>query len=289
MQQGKKLMKNKHNKKRNTAFLYEVIVREITNCILEKKEQEKKYLISVCKAFFSNGSILKKELDLYRTINESYNLSQNIAEKILNEAKFQYETLNKQQIFDKQTKLINILNKFSNGKIFNTFVSDYKNLATISQIFNNTIPIKEKVLLENTIVTKMTYSEQKAEQEKLQTLDSLTYKLFVKKFNEQYGEKLLSEQKELLTKYVMSFSDNGIEFKLFLNEEIERLKYSLSNSLNTKEISENKFLKDKTNIVLEKVQKYNQKQVDSAMVQEILKIQSLVREIDSEEINKNGR
>jgi hypothetical protein len=29
-------MKNKHNKKRNTAFLYEVIVREITNSILEK-------------------------------------------------------------------------------------------------------------------------------------------------------------------------------------------------------------------------------------------------------------
>jgi len=281
-------MKNKHNKKRNTAFLYEIIVREITNCILEKKEKEKKYLISICKTFFSNGSILKKELELYKAVNETYNLQNNIAEKIFNEAKFQYEMLNKQHIFNQQTKLINILNKFSNGKMFNTFVSDYKNLATISQIFNNTIPIKEKVLLENTIITKMTSSSEKAEQEKLQTLDALAYKLFVKKFNEQYGESLLFEQKELLTKYVMSFSDNGTEFKLFLNEEIERLKVSLGKSLKTKEISENTFLKDKTNLVLEKVKNYNKKDVDVSMVQEILKIQSLVGEINSEEINKNG-
>ena len=37
-------MKNKHNKKRNTAFLYEVIVREITNSILEKDQNKKDYL-----------------------------------------------------------------------------------------------------------------------------------------------------------------------------------------------------------------------------------------------------
>jgi hypothetical protein len=288
MHEGKKTMKNKHNKKRNTAFLYEVIVREITNCILEKREQEKQYLINVCKAFFSNSSILKKELQLYKAVNESYNLDRNIAEKILNEAKFQYEMLNKQEIFNKQTKLINILNKLSNGKMFNTFVSDYKNLATLSQVFNNTVPVKEKVLLESSVVSKMTSSPENAEKEKLQTVDALTYKLFVKKFNEQYGNTLLNEQKDLLTKYVMSFSDNGTEFKLFLNDEIERIKTSLSKSLNTKQISEDKFLKDKTNVVLEKVQNYSKRDVDVSMVQEILKIQSLVNEMNSEETNKNG-
>ena len=98
MQKGKKTMKNKHNKKRNTAFLYEVIVREITNSILEKNDKSKTFLINLCKTFFSKNSILKKELDLYKALNENYNLETNIAEKILNEAKFQYETLNKQEI-----------------------------------------------------------------------------------------------------------------------------------------------------------------------------------------------
>jgi hypothetical protein len=288
MQQGKKQMKSKHNKKRNTAFLYEVIVREITNSILEKKEQNKKFLLNVCKVFFSKDKILKKELDLYKSVNESYEMQTNLAEKLLNEAKYQYEMLDKSKIFNEQTRLINVLNKFSNGKIFNTFVPDYKNLATLSQIFNNTVGIKEKVLLESAVVSKMTCSPENAEREKLQTLDALTYKLFVNKFNKQYGESLLKEQKELLTKYVMSFADNGIEFKLFLNEELERIKLSLKESISSKQISEDKFLNEKTNIVLKKVEEYNKRSVDEKMVQEILKIQSLIKEINSQENNTNG-
>lgn len=288
MEQGKKIMKNKHNKKRNTAFLYEVIVREVTNSVLEKNEQKKKFLVNVCKSFFSKNSILKHELELYKAINEAHEMPQNIAEKLLNEAKYRYELLDKNKIFNEQTKLINILNKFSNGKIFNTFVPDYKNLATISQIFNNTITVKEKVLLENNIISKMISSPETAEMDKLQTLDALAYKVFVKKFNEQYGDSLLSEQKELLTKYVMSFADNGIEFKLFLNEEIERIKTSLNQSLKAKEIADNKFLNEKTNIVLKKVEEYSKKNIDQQMVQEILKIQSLIKEINSEETNKDG-
>lgn len=281
-------MKSKHNKKRNTAFLYEVIVREITNCVLEKKEQDKKFLIDVCKTFFSKNSILKKELDLYRALNESCNLEANIADKLLREAKYQYDMLDKQKIFNQQTKLINVLNKFSDGKIFSTFVPEYKNLATLSQIFNNTVPVKEKVLLENSLVLKMTSSPEDVEKEKLQTIDALTYKVFVKKFNEQYKEELLNEQKDLITKYVMSFADGGVEFKIYLNEEIERLKEILKSSLQTKQISENNLLKEKTNIVLQKVEKYKEKSIDASMIKEVLKIQSLIKEINSQEENNNG-
>jgi hypothetical protein len=288
MQQGKKIMKSKHNKKRNTAFLYEIIVRDITNCILEKNDNSKKYLISVCKTFFSKNSILKKELELYSAVNEAYELPSNLAEKLLNEAKYRYELLDKNKIFNEQTRLINVLNKFNSGKIFNTFVPDYKNLATISQIFNNTVTIKEKVLLENSILSKMISSPENAEKEKLETIDALTYKLFIKKFNEQYETNLLSEQKELLTKYVMSFADNGVEFKLFLNEEIGRLKNCLNDSLKSEEILNNKFLNEKTGLVLKKIDDYNKKSADQQMVQEILKIQSLVKELNSEETTKNG-
>lgn len=281
-------MKNKHNKKRNTAFLYEIIVREITNSILEKNEQKKNYLLNVCKVFFSKNSILKKELQLYKAINESHELAPQVAEKLLSEAKYQYEMLDKNKIFNQQTKLINVLNKVSDGKIFNTFIPDYKNLATISQIFNNTITIKEKVLLETNLVTKMSSSPEDAEKEKLQTLDALAYKLFVKKFNDQYGETLLSEQKELLTRYVMSFADGGVEFKLFLNEELDRLKTNLKDTLKNKQISEDKFLSEKTNIVLKKMEDYSKRSVDEKMIQEVLKIQNLIKEMNSEETNKDG-
>jgi len=281
-------MKNKHNKKRNPFYLifYRAFKRSL--CRIFKKEKLWGTNYETLSRFFSKNSILKEELELYKAINETTNLESSVAEKILKEAKFQYEMLDKNKIFNQQTKLINLLNKFSDGKVFSTFVPEYKNLASISQIFNNTVPIKEKVLLENTIIQKMSSSEEEIEKEKLQNLDALTYKLFVKKFNEQYGNELLSEQKELITKYVMSFSDNGTEFKLYLNEEIQRLKENLKSCLNNKNIKEDKFLKDKTNVVLQKVENYRNVSIDSSMIKEVLKIQNLVKEINSEEKQTNG-
>ena len=61
----------------------------------------------------------------------------------------------------------------------------------------------------------------------------------------------------------MSFSDNGVEFKLYLNEEIERIKQSLKQSMKKEEISKDHTLKEKTDIVLKKVEKYGQKDIDT--------------------------
>lgn len=63
----------------------------------------------------------------------------------------------------------------------------------------------------------------------MQHIDNLTYKTFVNKFNETYDKTLRAEQKELLTNYIVSFSDNGVGLKSYLNEEIGRLK----NAVNT--------------------------------------------------------
>lgn len=279
--------KTKHNKKRNTAFLYEVIIREITKAVLEKRESDKDMLIKVCKAFFSSNKILKKELDLYDSLGRTFNLNEDIAKRVLAEAKYQYDMLDKNKIFNEQTKLINILNKLSDGKIFSTFVPDYKNLATISQIFNNSIPVKEKILLENTVLSKMSTNPEEKDKDKLEALDSLAYKLFIKKFNEQYGDNLLAEQKELITKYVMSFYDNGIEFKLFINEELARLKETLDGELKSKFLNEDQDLKNKTQNVLNKIVSYKQKELDNTCIQEILKIQHLVSEFKKEE-SHNG-
>lgn len=282
------MLKTKHNKKRNTAFLYETIIREMTKAIINKDAKSKSFFVGVCKKYFANGSVLKKELELYKAVNESHSLDIKFAEKLLHEAKFQYEMLDKNKIFNEQTKLINVLNQATGGQIFSNFVPDYKNLASIAQVFNNSAPVKEKVLLENNLLKKMCSTPEEAESTKMETVDALAYKLFVKKFNEQYVDSLLSEQKELITKYVMSFADGGTEFKLFLNEEIERIKLGLKKSLSDKEIAADKNMKDKTNQLLQKVNTYSKRDIDTVMIQEVLKIQNLLKEINSEESKTNG-
>ena len=64
-------MKLKHNKKRNTAFLYETLVKELTKAVVEKDSYKKAKILDTIKEFFSKGSLLRKELELYQAINET--------------------------------------------------------------------------------------------------------------------------------------------------------------------------------------------------------------------------
>lgn len=285
--QQKKTIKIKHNKKRNTAFLYESLILEITKSVIEKDNKKKNSLVQLCREFFSTGKILKQELELYRVLSETNNLDKDIAEKVLAESKHRYSALHKTEIFNEQTKLINKINKLYNGTPFSNFVPQYKNLATIAQIFNDTASVKEKVLLESSIVQKMSAHQETLKEDKMQPLDNLAYKVFVKKFNEQYDEHLLGEQKELITKYVMSFADSGLEFKLFLNEELGRIKEELQKATNKKDIASDSMMIEKTNTIIKMVEAYSTRNIDQAMIKEVLKIQSLLSEINSGE-NKNG-
>ena len=63
-------MKLKHNKKRNTAFLYEILMRELTKSILFKNVENKKSLIKIIKEHFRKNSIL----ELCLVVNDLRNL-----------------------------------------------------------------------------------------------------------------------------------------------------------------------------------------------------------------------
>ena len=103
--------------------------------------------------------------------------------------------------------------------------------------------------------------------------------LFIKNFNVKYGENLILEQKTLLNKYISSFADNGTELRVFLNEEITRLRTILTNSLAVLEIQEDELMFEKTQKVLEILETTSTRPVDAPFIQDILKIQNLVKEI----------
>lgn len=268
--------KNKHNKKRNTAFLYEVLVKELTKNVVDKDEQKKQIVVSILKECFSKGTVLHEELSLYKSIQESKQLDKKIAEKILFESKLDYDKLPKDEIFREQSKLINRVNKELSQNVFSNFVSNYKSLASVAQIFNASLPVKERVLLEESILEEMCSPEQPKKE--MVPVDNLTYRTFIKKFNDKYVNSLLKEQKELLTNYVVSFSDNGLGLKIFLNEELDRIKKKVSKCLEIEEISQDNSMKRKTMKIMEKLELFNQKEFDQEMLGELLKIQYFINE-----------
>jgi len=268
----------KHNKKRNTAFIYEALVKEITKCVVNKDNQRKNAIISILKEHFSKGKILHKELSLYKTVHESRGLSKNLAEKVLWESRMHYDYLPKEDIFKEQTKVINKINKNVSSSVFSNFVSDYKDLATISQVFNQQVGIKERVLLEEGLVENMCKPEEILEEQKMVPVDNLVYKTFIKKFNEKYGNNLLQEQKELLTNYVLSFSDNGLALKMYLNEELERAKKKVVECKELEEFLEDSSMLKKVDIIIEKLELFKKKEFNQNMLGELLKIQHFINE-----------
>ena len=256
-------MKLKHNKKRNTAFIYEALVREIAKAIVKKDEEKKRLIIKIMKEHFSPNNILAKELQLYKALEETRGLDVYTAERLIKEARTDYHKLNKDEIFKSQTKLINIVNRKLTSEVFSNFVPNYKNLATIAQVFGVEANTKERVLLERKLLGDMVMKGVSAPKSK----------------NEKYDKELLPEQKQLLNHFLTSFTDNGVEFKMFLSEEVGRLKNSIACALKEDNSDIDNDMRDKTKLVLERLEEFKKTKIDESMVKGVLKIQSLAYEV----------
>ena len=92
---------------------------------------------------------------------------------------------------------------------------------------------------------------------------------------------LLEGQEKLLSRYIASFHDDGLELKIYLNEELGRLRAMLDNCLNSKEIANDQVLYENAQKVLGVLHKFRDTEIDAAMIQQVLKIQSLVEEISN--------
>ncbi len=270
-------MKIRHNKKRNTAFIYESLIKEATAAMLKQDAKRHNKVVNIIKKHFASNSLLKIHLDCYRSLYETKDADQATAQKILNEAKIKSRLLDAQGLFVKQSDLIDDVNKELSPDVYNTFVPNYKTLATISQIFSHKLSPKNTVILENQIIEHMT--EKISVSNDIGDIDNLVFKSFVEKFNEKYNEELLQEQKELLNYYIASFADNSLSLKTFLNEEISRLKNELKKSLNEKDIKEDNQMQKKTNLLIDKLSSFYENNIDENVLLTVMKTQTLVKEI----------
>jgi hypothetical protein len=115
-----------------------------------------------------------REVRIYKNILETKDTKQNIAEKILSESKIEYSVLDKKQLFIEQSQMISRINKELSKDVFTTFVPNYKNLATLHQVFNNLdLSAKERVLLEEDALQIMTEATQQVEKKELRHIDNL--------------------------------------------------------------------------------------------------------------------
>jgi len=264
-------MKLKHNKKRNTAFLFEILTKELTKAIVSSDLKLKKVVVGIIKESFGSSKILKRELDIYKSILESQDASAQQAEKIYNEACRQYRQLDCEEIFEQQTNLINKINRALSPQAFDNFVPSYTLMATAHQLFNAKLDPKSLVLLEEKVVSYMSRKvlEKNIPMRKMPS-DKLAMRAYLKKFNKTFKDDLLVEQKSLLSKYINSFSDNGLGLKVFLNEEIPRIR---------KVVEEKAASEEKLNPILETIDGFKGQWITTDLLKKILRLQELAGEL----------
>lgn len=266
----------KHNKKRNTAFIYETLSRELTKAILDKDVDRKDKVLSIIREHFSSkNSVLGEELRLYKMILETKNINKELAERIIREAKTSHSALNEKEIFNAQSQLISSINKGLGQHVWSTFVPNFKFLASVDAIFSNKTALKRRVLFEQAAVDAMSKNTNATQSEELKSVDSLTYRTFIDKFNNKY-EGLLHEQKDLLNNYIAGFADRGFEMRLYLDNELGRLKASLKEST---QLAENDLTKQKMAEVAEYLEGFRKREFTDEDLIKVLKTQELVREL----------
>tara|TARA_R110002012_G_scaffold316981_1_gene532661 strand:+ start:36 stop:893 length:858 start_codon:yes stop_codon:yes gene_type:complete len=208
---GRKL---KHSKIKNTGVLFELLVRQITTDTLNGVE--KSPALTIVKEYFGKKTTLKKELDLYNSLNkEKFNITakaEKFLDLVLKERSKISSTVLKRQ---KYNLIKEIGKKYQLETFFKTKINNYKLNASIYNLFetisSKTVSDPKSLLTcRETIVENSISKSPKTTQDKVlkeyskqdKSMRLLSYRVLLEKFNKTYGKKLNESQKLLLKKYI---------------------------------------------------------------------------------------
>jgi len=277
----------KHNKKRNPAFLYEALIREMAVAVSVGESDKQLEIKNILVNHFKKGTELRKELDIYRTLyRESYKaIPYTTARRLIDAVKKEHEKLDSKVLFTEQTALINNINKALGSSIFSNFVPNYKYLASIAQIFQSdasAMSTKAKVILEEQVAGFLSAKPQVEKAMAMEPIGKLAYKTFVTKFNSEYSGSLLEEQQVLINTCVLTLTpEDTAKAKLYFNEEVGRLREAVSVGL--KEFGCDINIKESFTAVLQKLNELSTREIRRKDLVLVMKTQELVSELQNDD------
>lgn len=278
-----------HNKKRNSAILFEMLLRHSVSSLMEDKKEEVSKTLAVVKKFFSKGTVLSEELKAFRTLLNSHVKSSETATKILSEVCKFTKTLSAKNIDKQKSLLIKEINhNLDARKIFSYRIPEYKTYATVQVLFNEArskghpLDTVERYKLEESIVERLTTGkiEEKTDMLKINpNHNNLIHKFATKRFTEKYQSVLSEDQKLLLTRYAASLlSESDKQFKGYVLSEVEKIKQSLS-SVKNAEVVVDQGLMNRINESKQKLVNESFEKIDDEKIVKLLQYMALVGEI----------
>lgn len=274
-------MSKLHNKKRNTALLYEFLVRTISSALVEGDKKKSSIALKILRKHFKPGTQLYREFRLFNALVKTTVSSNGVVNSILSEAKAAAASIDLDALDREKSLLIrNINHSLNDDNFYDQPIAEYRLYATVQTLLNEW----RKPQGTADIASLASYEDQlrgwllteKKQQNDHVLIDEtpgttrLIMKVMMKKLNEKYSSALNDDQREIIRAYAFSAAN---EDSNTIKKKLEEVKSGLLESIDQYAVKKkddsyviNKLNEAKSKIVSETLEEVNDSVVSRFML-----------------------
>jgi len=256
-------MSKSHNKKRNVGVIYELLLRNISECLIRDDKPSAQKALNIIERKFKNGTELYREFRLFNALIRSTVSSSSVAAAILTEAKQAARRCDESLLNREKSLLIREINhNLNDPKFYYRRIPEYKMYATIQTLLNDWRK-GDDANFSRVIQYESKVAENLLEQKDVPDINdganpdvnSLVVNIMTEKINKRYSGKINGEQRDLIRDYVFSISNNK---NIKIKSKLTGVKDNI--------LSDLKLFREKTNnkILLEKIDTVSKKLISES-------------------------
>ena len=281
--------KFKHNKKRNIGIIYELLLRHMSNALIEGDKLRLKYATKLIEKRFNKHSELFKEFKVFNAISNISSKRTEIAAALILESKNSCKIINEKKLEKEKRQLIHDINHnivpFDKHFYYRS-LDNYRDLGTIQLALNewkkqSSGSIRKIIEIEEKIIDIITKDKNKIdfnnhiEMLKESESNKLIYKIMTEKINNKY-ESMSSRQKKILKAYALEDDRNNYLQKTLIeskNECFEKINQFQSTN-------KNNYLSKKINEVKNKITNLDAEDINDQSIIKFLTVTKLIEELE---------
>jgi hypothetical protein len=286
------MSRSSHNKKRNTALLYEFLIRTISSSLVEGDKKKSAIALRILRRHFKPGTQLYKEFRLFNSLVKTTVSTDGVASSIISEAKSAALTADLDALDREKSLLIRSINHMIRDENFyDQPVSEYRLYATIQTLLNEwrkpvgTSDIAALANYEDQLHSWLLSEKKSTDHTVLDESPGTTrllMKVMMKKLNEKYSNALNDEQREIIKAYAFSAANDD---QTTIKKKLQEIRSELLESIEeyAKQKPDNTFLISKLQDAKSKILSESLDAVDDSVVSKFMLYSTLRQELNESE------
>ena len=209
-------MAKSHNKKRNVGIIYELLLRNISSCLVNENKDHANLGLKIIESRFDQSTELYKEFRLFNALARSTASSTPVVASILSEAKAAARRCDLKLLNKEKSQLIKDINySLDDPTFYHRRIPEYKIYATIQTLLNDwrkgDLANLNKMIEYEGKVAEWLLSEKNNEPvaKTDEDIDALVVKIMTEKLNKKYSGKLNEDQRILMKLYALRVDDEN--------------------------------------------------------------------------------